>query len=124
MRSNISNTHRIGARQEQLAASYLQARGLILLQANFSCRLGEIDLIMQDGKTLVFVEVRYRRSTRFGSAVETVDRRKQQKLRCCARFFLASHGLTEKSVCRFDIIGITPAPRQQIEINWIRDAFH
>ncbi|MDT8427706.1 MAG: YraN family protein [Pseudomonadales bacterium] len=124
MYSRHKNSQAFGAQQEQLAASYLQARGLVLLQSNFRCRVGEIDLIMRDDRVLVFIEVRYRRNKGFGTSVETVDRRKQQKLRRCARFFLATHGLTEQLVCRFDIIGLTAAPGQEIEFNWIPNAFH
>ena len=69
-----------GALAEQLAAHYLQQQGLKLLQMNYSCRYGEIDLILQDGDTHVFAEVRLRSGSTFGGAAASIDARKQAKL--------------------------------------------
>ena len=110
---------------EQVAATWLEARGLQLLQRNFGCRMGEIDLIMTDGTVLVFVEVRYRRSARFGSAVETVDFHKRRRLLRCAHFYLATRGNPDLS-WRFDVLGISPAPRSvpsHLHFDWIQNAF-
>jgi putative endonuclease len=122
-----------GQLQEQIAAEYLTARGLELLFTNFQCRLGEIDLIMQDNNTLVFVEVRYRRSAKFGSAVESVDRRKQNRLLRCAQYFLISHNPGDRLPCRFDIIGLSPGlnPKNdrpssaavEPHVEWLKNAF-
>ena len=76
------NRRQTGFAQEANAAQYLSQRGLLLIESNFSCRLGEIDLIMKDGDTLVFVEVRYRTRADFMDPVTSVDHRKQKN--CCA----------------------------------------
>jgi putative endonuclease len=116
-----------GQLQEQIAAEYLIDKGLELLLTNFQCRLGEIDLIMRDDDTLVFVEVRYRRSDKFGSAIESVDYRKQTRLRRCAEYFLISHGLADKLACRFDILGLSPGAPDREEgkprVEWLQNAF-
>lgn len=90
-----------------------------MLTRNFSCRFGEIDLICQDQLELVFVEVRYRRGQRFGTAAETVTIRKQQKLIKAAQHYLAAHPEHQRKTMRFDVIGIDSA--QHIE--WIKGAF-
>jgi len=110
-----------GARAEQLARNYLEQQGLYFRQANFRCRRGEIDLIMQDGDTLVFVEVRYRRNSRYGTAAETVDRHKQRKLVTTALFYLQSNPQLARLSGRFDVIAISGdsgSPR----IDWHPDA--
>ena len=119
-----------GQLQEQTAARFLAAAGLELLMQNFSCRAGEIDLIMREERTLVFVEVRFRRSSRYGTATETVDRRKQRKLVKAASYFLSSRRINS-AACRFDIVGLTPAQRGDtgydpvsgLRIDWLRNAF-
>lgn len=110
-----------GARAEQLARNYLEQQGLNFRQANFRCRRGEIDLIMQDGDTLVFVEVRYRSNSRYGTAAETVDRHKQRKLVTTALFYLQSNPELARLSGRFDVIAISGdsgSPR----IDWHPDA--
>ena len=79
-----------GKRAEQLAKAYLQTRGLEFIQANYHCRMGELDLVMREADSLVFVEVRLRRSTAYGSAAESVTRSKQDKLWQAALHFMAS----------------------------------
>ena len=95
-----------GSRAEQLARQFLEQQGLRFRQANFRCKRGEIDLIMQDGETLVFVEVRYRSNSRFGSAAETVDRHKQRKLVTTALFYLQNNPVLAQQASRFDVIAI------------------
>lgn len=96
-----------GSRAEQLARRFLEQQGLQFKQANFRCKRGEIDLIMQDGETLVFVEVRYRGNSRFGSPAETVDRHKQRKLVTTALFYLQSKPELAQQASRFDVIAIS-----------------
>jgi putative endonuclease len=108
-----------GNAAETRALSYLENRGLRLLQRNYRSRGGEIDLIMQQDDTLVFVEVRYRKSSLFGSAAESVTRAKQRKLISTASQFLQTRGLD--TPCRFDVVGISGP--HQTEIEWIRNAF-
>ena len=105
-----------GALAEQLAERYLVRQGLRLIERNFRCRLGEIDLIMRDGAAMVFVEVRQRSNSRFGGAIASIDLRKQQKLIAAAHYYLANS--TVLPPCRFDALLI-----EGDAINWIRDAF-
>lgn len=108
-----------GLALEQQGARYLSAQGLRLLTTNYHCKGGEIDLIMQDGTTLVFVEVRFRRNGLRGSPVETVTPGKQRRLIRCARHYLMSCRLHDTIPCRFDVLGIEPGNR----ITWVRNAF-
>ncbi|MEO5342678.1 MAG: YraN family protein [Gammaproteobacteria bacterium SHHR-1] len=109
-----------GNRAEDQALGYLQAQGLRLLERNYSCRQGEIDLIMQQGQTLVFIEVRYRRSSRYGSPLESVDPRKQARLLHSARHYLLCHPHWQDRPCRFDVVGISG---DQGTIQWLTNAF-
>jgi putative endonuclease len=111
-----------GENAENQACDYLQQQGLELLERNYRCRQGEIDLIMRDGAYTVFVEVRYRRNTGFGSGAETVDNRKQQKLISAASLYLQQHRRLAQQPARFDVVSMSrQADTPQIE--WIRDAF-
>jgi len=113
----------VGRDAERLAGQYLKREGLISVVRNFSCRLGEIDLIMRDEDCLVFVEVRYRTSNRFSRAGQTVDIYKQRKLIRTAAFFLAKRPQYANSVVRFDVIAIDADDRGNKTIEWIKDAF-
>lgn len=106
-----------GSRAEQLARRYLEQQGLRFEQANFRCRRGEIDLIMRDKDTLVFVEVRYRNNSRYGSAAETVDWRKQRKLIATALFYLQSRPQLSRLASRFDVIAIN-GDSDSAHIDW------
>jgi putative endonuclease len=109
-----------GKDAEERACRYLQARGLHLLQRNYRSKRGEIDLILQDKDSLVFVEVRYRNDPRFGSALESVNQRKQSRLIACAHYYMQTHPDTSQQPCRFDVISIM-GPGGLIE--WIPNAF-
>jgi len=118
------HTRALGEQLETVALGYLEASGLTLVCRNFQCKLGEIDLIMRDGQVLVFTEVRFRRSERFGSAAETVNRHKQLKLIRTALVFLNLSKLSQRTPCRFDILGITlTGATQQYRFDWIPNAF-
>lgn len=108
-----------GALAEQLAAQYLQQQGLKLLYANYSCRYGEIDLILQDGDTHVFAEVRLRSSSAFGGASASIDARKQAKIVRTAQHYLSS--LKRIPPCRFDAIVMQSTELDKIQ--WLKDAF-
>ena len=108
-----------GVLAEQLAAQYLQQHGLKLLQANYRCRFGEIDLILQDGDTHVFAEVRLRSGSAFGGAAASIDARKQAKLVRTAQHYLS--GFQRIPPCRFDAILLQSTDINQIE--WIKNAF-
>lgn len=107
----------LGERAEQQAKAFLQHKGLTIESHNYRCRTGEIDLIMRDGETLVFVEVRFRRNTDYGGALTSVDTRKQQKLTRAANHYLMTSGW--QGPCRFDVVGIDAGSETQ----WIRNAF-
>jgi putative endonuclease len=109
--------HTVGGEKEDVACRYLEGRGLRLVTRNHRCRHGEIDLVMRDGDTLVFVEVRYRRSQRFGSAADSVDVRKQRRLTAAAGHYLQRH--PTPLPCRFDVLAIGAGDR----VDWIRHAF-
>ncbi|MHB8473785.1 MAG: YraN family protein [Gammaproteobacteria bacterium] len=111
-----------GRQAEQQALHYLQARGLRLLERNFRSRHGEIDLIMQDADSVVFVEVRYRRSQRFGGAAASVDGNKQARLVSTALYYLLRNPGRSQQPTRFDVVAVTPSPNAA-DIEWIRDAF-
>ncbi len=106
-----------GVIAEQLAAKFLQQQGLTELKKNYRCRSGELDLIMQDQDTLVFVEVRQRRDIRFGDALESIDTRKQHRIRKAAEYFLLHSAWTGN--CRFDVVGLDGKGK----IDWIQSAF-
>jgi len=107
-----------GSSQEQRACEYLESQGMSLITQNFSCRMGEIDLIMQDKKSLVFVEVRYRANKKFGGAAASVTKGKQRKIIKTALYYQQQHAL--KSNMRFDVVAI----ESDNEIQWIPSAFY
>jgi len=100
-----------------MATQFLRDQGLRIVHKNFHCRGGEIDIIAVDHEHLVFVEVRYRDSNQFGSAVETVTPRKQKRVILAARNYLHKNRIDQP--CRFDVIGID----SQNQTEWIKDAF-
>lgn len=92
-----------------------------LITRNFRCRLGEIDLIMQHGNEIVFVEVRYRQSNNFGGAKDSIDNRKQQKIVKTASYYLQQHLQSDDTACRFDVMIVNSVESERLE--WIQDAF-
>ena len=118
-----SPTQAIGARAEQLALDYLIENGLRSLQRNFSCRFGEIDLIMLDGDCLVFAEVRFRSKNRYSSAAVSVGPGKQKKIILTASYFLRGRKQYANSTMRFDVIAIDSTALGQYTIQWLKDAF-
>ena len=113
----------LGSDAEQLAAAYLERHGATLIERNFRCRLGEIDIIAADGECLAFVEVRYRGTGSFSSAGPTVDRRKQSKLIRAASLYVARRANASNQVMRFDVVAIDADETGNFSIEWIRDAF-
>lgn len=111
-----------GSRWEELAESFLNKRGLKTLERNFHCRMGEIDLVMMDEQTLVFTEVRYRKSDSHGGAIESVTVTKQKRIIRAAQNFLQCTQHRTDQACRFDVIAIGEQEGRTL-INWIRDAF-
>lgn len=117
-----SNNQQIGKQAEQRACDYLQAKGFQLLQQNYQCYHGEIDLIMRDQEDVVFVEVRFRSRTDYGSALESITKNKQKKLIKAATHFLQMKKWLYRVTSRFDIVAIhLVAGETQLE--WIKNAF-
>lgn len=107
-----------GAAAEELAAVFLRRHGLEITCRNYRCRFGEIDLVALDGKTLVFVEVRQRKSEDFGGAAASITQDKCARLVRTARHYLARN--RDQPPCRFDAVLIRGEPPQ---IEWIQNAF-
>lgn len=125
--STPNDTAGKGAHYEMRAGQFLCQKGHRVITTNFCCKLGEIDLITQDPQGyLVFVEVRYRASNRFGGALASISAKKQTRLRRAAETFLAIHPSYQQQRCRFDVIamGESDAGQNGQKINWIKSAFY
>ncbi|MFC6335642.1 YraN family protein [Pseudomonas sp. CCM 7891] len=112
-----------GKDAELQALKHLQQQGLRLLAQNWLCKRGELDLVMLDGDTVVFVEVRYRKHAQWGGALASIDRRKRQKLTLAAQFFLQSERRWADHPCRFDVVAIESTPLGTTDLIWLPDAF-
>ena len=100
------NKRRVGSAYETRAARFLEAQGLKILEQNFHCRAGEIDLIARDGREVVFVEVKYRANARQGDPAEAVSFRKQQTISRVSDYYALKHQMGEQVPRRFDVIAI------------------
>jgi putative endonuclease len=114
------NTTSIGATAELAARRFLEKNGLTFRAANYRCRLGEIDLIMQEPHVLVFVEVRMRNSAQYGTGAETVTLSKQTKIIHTAQHFLSSNPQLSSLDCRLDVVSIGASEQK---IDWYKNAF-
>ncbi len=112
----------LGAAAEDAACSTLTARGLRLLARNVRFRFGELDLVMQEGDTLVFVEVRRRKACGFGDGAASVDRRKRRRIILAARAWLQRRRGAPALPCRFDVVAVSGLDGA-LDVDWIRDAF-
>ena len=110
--------NRAGARAEELCAELLRRAGLRVLARNWRCRHGGIDLVAEEGRTLVFAEVRYRSDARFGGAAQSVTAAKRARLLAAARLYLARRPDAE---CRFDVLLLDALEASRVQ--WIRNAF-
>lgn len=117
------DTTAIGRLAEEAACRHLELQGLRLLERNYRCRAGEIDLVMLDGRTLVLVEVRSRSSASHGAAAATVDARKQARLTRAARHLLLSRPAMRRLAARFDVVAIDAGADGRPALTWIKDAF-
>jgi len=113
----------LGARAEQLALEYLQARGLTIVERNYRRRLGEIDLVALDHGVLVIAEVRTRSTDAFGGAAASVDARKQRRIIRAAEQLLQRHRDYAALPVRFDVLIVTAAATDAPEVHWLRHAF-
>ena len=124
------STQAVGNRAEEIARKYLIENELRHILSNYRCKCGEIDLIMEYKQILVFVEVRYRKNSRYGSGADTIDLRKRKKLLASATHFLQSKKMFNR-FCRFDVISMSETnPNSQsadskdsVYIDWIQNAF-
>lgn len=113
-------TQKKGQLAEQNALDYLIKQGFKLVLRNYSCRLGEIDLIMRDGQYLVFIEVRSRTGMNFGGGIASVTYAKRQKILKTSMHYMMKYKVQDKFPMRFDVISIDGQPGV---ITWIKDAF-
>jgi putative endonuclease len=115
-----------GARYEDLALAHLERAGLALIARNFCCRYGELDLVMNDRETIVFVEVRYRRGSSsamsFGDGIDSVSASKRAKLVRAATVFLATQPRLASRTCRFDVLAIAGDAATPL-LDWRQNAF-
>jgi putative endonuclease len=114
--------HKFGKIAEDGVREHLQQQGLQLVERNYYCRLGEIDLIMRDKSCLVFVEVRARTNGSFADSLESVDFRKQQKIIKTATFYLQQQRLMDKINSRFDVVAVN-GRADSLEFHWVKNAF-
>lgn len=112
--------HLLGRRGEDLARTHLEKAGYRVITTNFRTRCGEIDLIAREGETLVFIEVKTRSGSRFGSPFEAITERKRRQISKVALEYLSGHGGLEQPA-RFDVVAVRPGASRQVEV--IKNAF-
>lgn len=111
------NSVQKGAQYEEVALRFLLAQGLTVVTRNYRCRFGELDLVMQEGGTLVIVEVRYRKNNRYGSALESVTKAKQTRIITATKHYMVQHKTAQP--IRFDVVAITG----NTQPDWVKNAF-
>jgi putative endonuclease len=111
----------VGAYGERVAVRHLEAAGMVVLDRNWRCREGELDVVARDGDTLVFCEVKTRRGTRYGSPAEAVVRAKARRLRRLALYWLAESGLHPPAL-RFDVVAVLAHSRGAADVEHLRGA--
>ncbi|MBQ9984510.1 MAG: YraN family protein [Lachnospiraceae bacterium] len=112
------NKRKLGAKIEQMVSEYLTAHGFVILEMNYRCRQGEVDIVARDAEYYVFIEVKYRNSTRYGTPEEAVGISKQRRISKAAQYYLYSHRLDESIPVRFDVAAVL-----QNKINYYKNAF-
>lgn len=117
------NKRETGERYEQAACDYLRARGVAVLEKNFSCRQGEIDIIGRYEEYLIFAEVKYRTSGKFGTAEAAVTTGKQKKICRVADYYRFLHGIGDDNPIRYDVIAIQKQENGDDTIKWYQNAF-
>tara|TARA_B110000114_G_C14899310_1_gene319999 strand:+ start:204 stop:584 length:381 start_codon:yes stop_codon:yes gene_type:complete len=119
-------SYQVGQVNEKISSQYLRRHGLKFVTQNFHSRQGEIDLIMQDNDTLVFIEVKYRKNNNFGGAIAAISHTKKQKIRKTAQFYLQQHGLNAYNTpCRFDVVTLQGNKNDHStpQITWLKNTF-
>lgn len=121
--NTLFTTKEKGDITESYAANHLIKQGLKFIEANFRSKCGEIDLVMKEDDTWVFVEVKYRKKATYGGAISTISASKQQKLTRCAAFYLQQAQLNEYNTpCRFDVIALQGDIKEP-QLTWLKNAF-
>ena len=115
------NNRQIGDEKEAFVCEWMEKRGYAIVERNFRCRSGEIDIVAREDGYLVFIEVKYRHGTECGDPSEAVDRRKQQTISRVALFYMLRHGYTEDTPVRFDVVTVSGG--DEVEIVLYRNAF-
>lgn len=115
-RKDFVNKRSIGTFYEERACEYLQKQGVTLLKRNYRCKTGEIDIIGKDGDCIVFFEVKYRKTDKFGHAFYAVDAKKRSKICKCAAIYCMQNAYVQEF--RYDVVGISDT-----KIEWIKNAF-
>lgn len=111
----------IGKVAERLARTFLEQQGLTFIMENYRCRTGEIDLIMQDGEELVFVEVKFRSKNQYGTAIEFFHPNKKRKFESAVMHYMQEKGFNPSIIPhRIDLVGIDGKGQQQQNINWLK----
>ncbi|MGY1793315.1 YraN family protein [Geodermatophilus sp. SYSU D00525] len=118
----MSTRTELGSRGETIAAAYLTDAGLAVLDRNWRCRDGELDIVAREGTAIVFCEVKTRRATGFGHPVEAVTAAKQRRLRTLAQRWLAAHAEHAPDL-RFDVVGVLVRPAAPALVTHLRGAF-
>lgn len=126
--NNRTDKKIVGDCVEDKAVDYLSSLGLKIISQNYLCKMGEVDIIARDEDMLVFIEVRYRKDSRFGGSAFSVNRKKQKRVIKAAAHYLQSHRLTNKIACRFDVMAIEgkiafERKLAESQLNWIKGAF-
>ena len=115
------NNRQIGDKKEKFVCDWLEKHGYHVIERNFRCRSGEIDIVAREGAYLVFIEVKYRRGAVCGDPSEAVDHRKQQTISRVALFYLLRHGYAEHTPVRFDVVSVCGG--SDMEVHLFRNAF-
>ncbi len=116
--STAASRQALGAYGEALAARHLIGQGMVLLDRNWRCPAGELDLVLRDRRTLVFCEVKTRTSVAFGSPLEGVRQSKAARLRRLAAQWMTAHGVRARDV-RIDLVGVLAVPGEPVEIDHV-----
>ncbi len=120
--SQVFNKRAKGDAYEKVARHHLQQQGLKFIAQNVNFKGGEIDLIMEDGAQLVFIEVRFRQNNQFGGAAASVAHKKQQRIILAAQLYLQKHFGNNPPSCRFDVVAID-GENNHSQLNWLKNAF-
>lgn len=115
-RKDFVNKRKVGAFYEKAACEYLERQGILIIQKNYRCKMGEIDIIGRQGNCVIFFEVKYRKSQVYGQALAAVNYEKQKTMCKCAAIYCMQHPWVQE--IRYDVIGITDT-----KIDWVQNAF-